>query len=253
MAKVLESITNNLVLAFEALKENKNLIFASNIRVDAEQGMRRLESPIVGSIFNQCDHFLTNSSTALKIILGLGLALPMYIAIPATMIKLFNSASDTLQHNELISTNIEARSTNTPQIYVQDFREGTYLMILSFIAGSTGSIISILSRAADYNSSQFQDKYNCSFLPIFIGLFKPVIGGAFGILVFAAMNTTLFNSFLDQSRTEAKWFTVIAITFVTGFSERLAKDMIGQVEDSLANKNPSSNNNQISDRSHEVS
>ncbi len=47
------------------------------------------------------------------------------------------------------------------------------------------------------------------------------------------MNTVLLNDLLDQKRTDSKWFTVISITFVVGFSERLAQDMIGQIEDKM--------------------
>ena len=226
-------LIRNLVLAFDALKENHNLAFATRIRSDAERAIRHLESPLIGSVFNKFDHFLIKSSTALKILLGLVLALPLYISIPTFLIVQFNRASDTLQKSALISDNVEARKTDVPEIYVKDFREGTYLMILSFIAGSTGSIISILSRVAEYNSPEYEDKYSSSFLPVFIGLFKPIIGGTFAILVFAAMNTNLLENFLNQDRTDSKWFTVISITFVVGFSKRLAKDMIGQMENRL--------------------
>ena len=228
-----EILISNIVLAFDALQENRNLALVAHIRLDAERAIRQLESPLIGNVLNKFEGFLSASSTGLKILIGLVLAIPLYIAIPSSMIILLNDASTSLEQSELISANEEARGTTVPEIYVKDFREGTYLMILSFIAGSTGSIISILSRVAEYNTSQYEDKYDASFLPIFIGLFKPIIGGAFGILVFAAMNTSLLDDFLNQARTDAKWFTVISVTFVVGFSERLAKDMIGQMEDRL--------------------
>ena len=228
-----EILISNIVLAFDALKENRNPALAIHIRLDAERAIRELESPLIGSVLNKFEGFLSAASTGLKILIGLVLAIPLYVAIPSSMIILLNNASTSLEQSELISAHEKARETNVPEIYVKDFREGTYLMILSFIAGSTGSIISILSRVGEYNTPQYDNKYDASFLPIFIGLFKPIIGGAFGILVFAVMNTSLLDVFLNQTRTDAKWFTVISVTFVVGFSERLAKDMIGQVEDRL--------------------
>ena len=47
------------------------------------------------------------------------------------------------------------------------------------------------------------------------------------------MNTVLLNDLLDQKRRDSIWFTVISFTFVVGFSERLAQDMIGQIEDKM--------------------
>ena len=242
----LEMLTSNLVFAFDALKGNLNPDLVANIRLDTERAIRQLESPLIGSVLNRFESFLAASSTGLKILIGLVLALPLYIAIPSAMILMLDDASSVLEESELISANPDARNSAIPEIYIKDFREGTYLMILSFIAGSTGSVISILSRVAEYNTPPSEDKYSASFLPIFIGLFKPVIGGAFGILIFAAMNTSLLENFLNQNRTDAKWFTVISVTFVVGFSERLAKDMIGQMENRLAtDQNSVAENNTV--------
>lgn len=223
-------LLNTVSVAVSALKHEQNLPLIRSIRMDTVSTIRRLESPILGGIYTVCEKFANNSSAAVKVLVGLTLAIPLYFTIPASMIVLLNEASDSLQENHLISESEEARSTEVPEIFVQDFREGTALMILSFIAGATGSIISILSRISEYNQPTYEERYGTSFLPIFIGLFKPVIGGTFGVLVFAVMNTSLLDNFLDQSRTDSKWFTVISITFVVGFSERLAKDMIGKVE-----------------------
>ena len=229
-----EIMIRNLVLAFDTLQENSNLTLASRIRMDTERAMHYLETPLIGSILNIVDSFLYASSTGLKILIGLVLALPLYIAIPASMFILLDNASSNLQKSALISDSKNARLSDTPQIYVKDFEEGTCLMILAFIAGSTGSVISILSRVSEYNTPQYEDKYSASFLPIFIGLFKPVIGGTFGVLVLAMLNTNWLVILEKSERTDQKWFTVVSITFVVGFSERLAKDMIGQMEDKIA-------------------
>ena len=225
-------LLSTLSVAFSALSNEHNLPLIKSIRLDAMSTIRRLESPLLGSICNACEHFTNRSSTAVKVLVGLALAIPLYFSIPASMIVLLHDASEGLEESHLISSSEEARDTKTPEIYIQDFREGTVLMILSFIAGATGSIVSILSRVSGYNKPVFEE-HGSTVMPIFIGLFKPVIGGAFGVLVFAIMNTSLLNGFLDQPRTDAKWFTVISITFVVGFSERLAKDMIGKVEGKL--------------------
>jgi hypothetical protein len=231
----LETLTSNVIFAIDALYDNPSEVLAINIRKDAEQVIRRIESPLIGGLLNKISEFLGASSTQVKILLGLTLALPLYVAIPSSMIFLLESAAVSLENSGLISYDESARQSDEPEIYIKDFQESAALIILSFISGSTGSIISILSRVGEYSSSEHEQKFNDAFLPIFIGLFKPIIGGTFGIMAFAVMSTSfLREDILEQPRTDAKWFTVIAITFVTGFSERLAKDIIGQVENKLS-------------------
>ena len=232
-----ETLTNLIVFAFDALHENRNLALAARIRSDAERAIRRLELPLIGNVLNVIDNaidsFLEASSTGLKILIGLALALPLYIVIPLFIMVSLNLATQKLQQTKLISESENARETKVPEIYIKDFREGSALIILSFLAGSTGAIISILTRVAEYNTPQYEDKYSASFLPVFMGLFKPVIGGTFGVLVFAMLNTNWLSILERTERTDHKWFTVISITFVAGFSERLAKDLIGKMEQSV--------------------
>ena len=227
------TIMKNLVLAYDMLQNNNNLTLATNIRIDAERALHYLETPLIGNILTVFHGFLSNSSTALKILIGLALALPMYLSIPAILFVALEQASSDLTESALISESKEARDEDIPSIYVLDFKEGAWLMTLAFTSGSTGSVISILSRVGEYNKPEHKHENTASILPIFIGLFKPIIGGVFGIFVYGVMNTVLLNDLLDQKRTDSKWFTVISITFVVGFSERLAQDMIGQIEDKM--------------------
>ncbi|WP_051035340.1 hypothetical protein [Crinalium epipsammum] len=109
-----------------------------------------------------------------------------------------------------------------------EFNEGSALLILSAIAGATGSVVSILTRIEQYRNEEYGD----TLLPIFIGGFKHVIGAFFGILVFALVNSTLLPISItrDDARPATKWFAFLAIAFVIGFSERFAKDIVSQTE-----------------------
>lgn len=116
-----------------------------------------------------------------------------------------------------------------------EYDEASILILLTFVSGATGSVISILSRVSDYHG----DEYGDSALPFYIGLFKPVIGGAFGVFIFAILASGLIQvsnplntrDNLDSSINIDKWLFFIGISFVGGFSERLAKDIISVTED----------------------
>jgi hypothetical protein len=75
-------------------------------------------------------------------------------------------------------------------------------------------------------------KYKETLLPLFIGAFKPAIGAFFGIFVFALISSTLLPITISKDETKPinRWLAFLAIAFVVGFSERLANDVVSQVE-----------------------
>ena len=243
-------LLEGIAIASRNINKESQFLLVRSIRHNAEIALRRLEHPVLGRVSNFFINVSARSSTAMKVLIGLSLAFPLYVFIPFELHALMGIASVSLTDSQLISEDEAARSTDVPEIYVKDFVEGSTLLVLSFIAGSTGSIISILSRLSQYNSAEYDEGDSTSFLPVFVGLFKPIIGGTFGILIFACMNTAILDSILDQPRTDYKWFTVMSVTFVVGFSERLAKDLIGKVEDKVGGAD---NNSQALSSEHTVS
>lgn len=116
------------------------------------------------------------------------------------------------------------------------YDESAILLILTFISGSTGSLVSILSRVSDYHEGE----YGNTLLPFYMGLFKPIIGGAFGVFIFSILASGLIqisnplnpeSDAFSRSVNIEKWLFFIGISFVGGFSERLAKDIISVTED----------------------
>ncbi len=104
-------------------------------------------------------------------------------------------------------------------------------MVAGF-AGTFGSIISILIRLKKYQDSD----YKGSAAPILVGFAKPLIGTAFGILVFTIINSNIIStiqvpkSSQEPENADIKYYFFFSIAFVVGFSEWLADDIIQRAE-----------------------
>ncbi len=107
--------------------------------------------------------------------------------------------------------------------------------MLSAMAGSSGSVISIISRLDEYRSSEYDE----TIFPIVVGAFKPMIGAFMGMFLFAFLNSQLLPVLLPEEP-ENKWFAVMSLSFLIGFSERFANDLISQAENKVS-LNPQEN------------
>ncbi|HEY9625286.1 MAG TPA: hypothetical protein V6C78_33500 [Crinalium sp.] len=114
-----------------------------------------------------------------------------------------------------------------------NLQENIVQVILVVSAGTLGSIVSILTRIREFRNENYRD----SSLPIFVGLFKPIIGASFGVLIFALINSDLISiSTLEGSqRKEERAFFFYSLAFVVGFSERLANDIVSRTENMFSN------------------
>jgi hypothetical protein len=119
-----------------------------------------------------------------------------------------------------------------PGVDVINLQENLVQVILVVSAGTLGSIVSILTRIREFRNENYRD----SSLPIFVGLFKPIIGASFGVLMFALINSDLISiSTLEGSqRKEERAFFFYSLAFVVGFSERLANDIVSRTENMFA-------------------
>jgi hypothetical protein len=177
--------------------------------------------------------------THTKVFVGLLIALPFHLLAPIVLSHLLNTANYYL--HPLFAENIQSRpelnssSSSQPaekstlaRISKYDFEEASALLLLSAIAGSTGSIVSIMLRLDQYRNPRYKE----TLLPLFIGAFKPAIGAFFGIFVFALISSTLLpiTIYKDETKPINRWLAFLAIAFVVGFSERLANDVVSQVE-----------------------
>ncbi len=189
--------------------------------------------------------------------------------------KLFNIQKDQLNQNESIKIKTEEVEqyqddlASLQVIRLKDTRHSNNLtqFILVVAAGTLGSIISILIRIEEFQNKSYPDPI----IPFFVGAFKPIIGASFAIFVFTLLSSEVIvipsihgtilnqNSNLSQTSTAAgnsgetakistdkeilaiskaerkRTYFIFAIAFVVGFSERIAKDAIEKVENTLTN------------------
>lgn len=95
-------------------------------------------------------------------------------------------------------------------------------LILYGIFGAAGSVVSIMVRIDEFNRWP-QDPS----ILFFTGLFKPIIGFFFAMFVLLALNSGIVQITIAEDR-QAYFF--MAISFIAGFSERLARDIATQTE-----------------------
>lgn len=101
-----------------------------------------------------------------------------------------------------------------------------YKIALVFIMGMFGSIVSIMLRIRDF--SDLRGEYASTLY--FTGFTKPLIGGLFSLFVLTLISSEILP--LNYSLIEGKAFHFFsAISFVTGFSERFARDLISRTEE----------------------
>ena len=232
-----EAIAPNLETAFYALQGTPNTILAKRLRRDAEIEVRRLENPVAAFFVNRIYFFLYATPTPTKVIVGLFLALPIHLAAPIILAKMLVAANGYLKPilaEEAAEIATSPSPSTQPSISARtrlsqyEFNEASALLILSAMAGATGSVVSILTRINEYRNEEYRD----TMLPVFIGAFKPAIGGFFGIFIFALVSSTLLpiSISINETKPASKWFTFLAIAFVVGFSERFANDIVSQAE-----------------------
>lgn len=97
------------------------------------------------------------------------------------------------------------------------------LLQLVAIGGALGSIVSIMVRIQDFALLKDADHS----VLFFTGFFKPIIGSSFALFVFAILSSGLIPVTIDPAK--ATYFFA-ALAFVSGFSERFAKDVASKAE-----------------------
>lgn len=114
---------------------------------------------------------------------------------------------------------------------------GTPLPVLFLIgsAGALGSIVSVMTRI---DGSTFREGTAGPQAYILIGFFKPMVGAAFALFVFALIQSPIVPIDLPQpgpgEGANAEGFLYLALAFVAGFSERFASNLATRAEQSTA-------------------
>jgi hypothetical protein len=94
----------------------------------------------------------------------------------------------------------------------------------SLSAGTLGALVSVMARIG---SGQFRLDYDVGRrYPIFLGALRPVIGGIFGLALYFAVTSALLDLFKLPTDENQRFYFLLVIAFLAGFSERWARDTL---------------------------
>ncbi|WP_193193356.1 hypothetical protein [Nostoc sp. MG11] len=229
-----------VALYFLLMMKQEKIVLAKNIRHDIEYFIN--SKTFLGLIKNFFKQAVREWSAPTKILLGLAMAMPIYsivigvfmITVAVTTLTQIDSLTEALKNSNTVpkSSNVIDEKAKVKPSQIQLFFERSTLVMVAGFAGTFGSIISILIRLKKYQDSD----YKGSAAPILVGFAKPLIGTAFGILVFTIINSNIISTIQvpksseEPRNTDIKYYFFFSIAFVVGFSERLADDIIQRAE-----------------------
>ena len=94
----------------------------------------------------------------------------------------------------------------------------------SLTAGTLGALVSVMARIG---SGQFRLDYDVGHrYPIFLGALRPVIGAIFGLALYFAVTSSLLDLFKLPTDDNRRFYFLLVIAFLAGFSERWARDTL---------------------------
>ena len=102
----------------------------------------------------------------------------------------------------------------------------TSLLTFVGISGAIGGTVSIVSRLQQFNNIE-KSYFSTLF---FFGFFKPLVGAAFAMFVLSVIKAEILPLSVD---TNVETYFFIALGFVSGFSERFAKDIAVHTESTV--------------------
>jgi hypothetical protein len=101
------------------------------------------------------------------------------------------------------------------------------MLFLVCLVGALGSVVSIMIRIQEF--APF--KYVPPLILFLTGFFKPVVGASFALFVFAVLKAGLIPVTIETSK---ELYFFVAVSFISGFSERFAKDIATKTEQKIA-------------------
>jgi hypothetical protein len=91
-------------------------------------------------------------------------------------------------------------------------------------AGALGAVVSVIQRI---NSGHFNLTYDVGRPYVaFLGGLRPVLGAAFGLVLYFAVTSGLLTIFDIPEAGSERLFTFLVVAFLAGFSERWAQDTL---------------------------
>jgi hypothetical protein len=108
-------------------------------------------------------------------------------------------------------------------------RDVSTRVVLAIVMGATGALLSVMQRMTNKKQG-FELDYELGKAPLVVfGVFRPLIGAAFGLVLYASMASGVVNLKLENSGNTQTYFYAL-LSFAAGWSERLAKDVLDAAE-----------------------
>jgi hypothetical protein len=215
-----KSVVDAGEIAIKSLTGQPNIILAQKLRYAAETGLRKTQMGFWNGLADFRGNLFHSIKIPTKVLIGLVLALPLNWGI-------MNSppVKDLLMPLPPISN---SSNQNTED------KDGNFrLLILILMTGTLGGAVSLLTRLQDFDNPKNQ-KYDDDFLPLSIGLTKPILGGSFAFFILLILNSSIsplqIRTDNGNKGNDTYLYGLLTMAFVAGFSERLIPDLINQVE-----------------------
>jgi hypothetical protein len=177
------------------LQPRPNLVLARDVRRGIQQCIHRSPWTIMKSL-------LFSSAPASRVILGLATMLLVAAPVLLTAARIATGGYTVFGMN-------------------------AQMLALVALAGLLGSVVSIMVRIRDFDVDGTTEATQDSVL-FFTGFFKPVIGVAFAWFVYALISSQFISMTIPQPPADSYLF--MALSFLAGFSERLARDVVVAAE-----------------------
>jgi hypothetical protein len=191
--------TQSIDLGLTALlsSEQPNLAFVRSIRL-------RIASALADQLYPLRPlPLLRSDSPAIQVVLGLGL------------LMLVSNGMTAFIHSVL--------TNESTQLFGLPVRT----LLLVGLCGAMGGVVSILTRLSELEKLRGASRTSM----VMLGFFKPVIGLYSAIFCFALMKSGLLP--IQPPKPESEQYLYMAVCFLVGFSERLAKDVFARAEEGL--------------------
>ncbi|CCH93016.1 conserved membrane hypothetical protein [Microcystis aeruginosa PCC 9432] len=228
-----KSVVDAGEIAIKSLTGQPNIILAQKLRYAATTGLRKIQKGS-SSVANFRDNLFHSIKIPTKVLIGLVLALPLnWFIIDKTPVNELLSSLPPIVQQQPDSPIDPQQPAPGNASFPRISEEAKKFIILILMTGTLGGAVSLLTRLQDFDDPKNQ-KYDDDFLPLLIGLTKPILGGSFAFFILLILNSNIFPIDIRRS-TEDKGndtylYGLLAMAFVAGFSERLIPDLISQVE-----------------------
>ena len=108
-------------------------------------------------------------------------------------------------------------------------RDFSNRIVLAIVLGAAGAVLSVMNRMTD-RKQRFELDYELGRLPLGVfGVFRPLIGASFGLVLYAAIASGIVSLNLTGGHGKETYFYAL-LSFTAGWSERLAKDVLDAAE-----------------------